>query len=151
MATTTTMTTPAISDALLKLSPDVVALQEVDINSSPGCLDALVEELGPTFNYAFFGHVAGVWPHSRAYMRVWCKPLAYLAVYAHAHAHAHAHARPCPRARPRPRPRAGRYGNALISKYPIVRSRGTHLRGGTELSFPVGMKKLNGEIAKEVL
>lgn len=43
----------------------------------------------------------------------------------------------------------GQYGNALLSKYPIKAIRETHLRGGTEVSFPPGTKKLNGEIAKE--
>lgn len=44
---------------------------------------------------------------------------------------------------------AGRYGNALLSKHPIVAVRETHLRGGTEVAFPAGMQKRNGEIAKE--
>jgi endonuclease/exonuclease/phosphatase family metal-dependent hydrolase len=43
----------------------------------------------------------------------------------------------------------GQYGNALLSKYPIKAIRETHLRGGTEVSFPPGTKKFNGEIAKE--
>jgi len=43
----------------------------------------------------------------------------------------------------------GQYGNALLSKYPIKAIRETHLRGGTEVGFPAGTKKLNGEIAKE--
>lgn len=44
---------------------------------------------------------------------------------------------------------AGRYGNALLSRHSICQTRETHLRGGSELSFPVGMRKRNGEIAKE--
>jgi len=43
----------------------------------------------------------------------------------------------------------GRYGNALLSKHPIVAVRETHLRGGTEVVFPVGTRKRNGELAKE--
>lgn len=43
----------------------------------------------------------------------------------------------------------GKYGNALLSKYPIIAIRETHLRGGTEVGFPAGTKKFNGEIAKE--
>jgi endonuclease/exonuclease/phosphatase (EEP) superfamily protein YafD len=42
----------------------------------------------------------------------------------------------------------GQYGNALLSRFPITATRETHLRGGTELGFPAGTKKLNGEIAK---
>lgn len=44
---------------------------------------------------------------------------------------------------------AGRYGNALLSKHPILAVRETHLRGGTEVAFPAGMRKRNGEIAQE--
>mmetsp|Transcript_80364 Transcript_80364/g.152789 ORF Transcript_80364/g.152789 Transcript_80364/m.152789 type:complete len:342 (-) Transcript_80364:81-1106(-) len=44
---------------------------------------------------------------------------------------------------------AGRYGNAVLSKYPIRAIRETHLRGGTEFIFEAGTKKYNGEIAKE--
>eukprot|EP00928_Gymnodinium_smaydae_P090015 TRINITY_DN73880_c0_g1_i1.p1 TRINITY_DN73880_c0_g1~~TRINITY_DN73880_c0_g1_i1.p1 ORF type:complete len:360 (+),score=83.86 TRINITY_DN73880_c0_g1_i1:50-1081(+) len=43
----------------------------------------------------------------------------------------------------------GRYGNALLSRFPILDVRETHLRGGTEVAFPPGTKKFNGEIAKE--
>jgi endonuclease/exonuclease/phosphatase family metal-dependent hydrolase len=42
----------------------------------------------------------------------------------------------------------GQYGNALLSRFPITATRETHLRGGTEVGFPAGTKKLNGEIAK---
>ena len=41
-----------------------------------------------------------------------------------------------------------RYGNAILSKYPLTRTLSTHLRGGTELEFPPGTLKLNGDISK---
>jgi len=43
----------------------------------------------------------------------------------------------------------GQYGNALLSKYPIRAIRETHLRGGTQMGFPAGTRKMNGDIAKE--
>lgn len=43
----------------------------------------------------------------------------------------------------------GQYGNALLSKYPIKNIRETRLQGGSEVGFPAGTKKLNGDIAKE--
>ena len=43
----------------------------------------------------------------------------------------------------------GTYGNAIGSRYPIVATRDVHLRGGSEVGFPAGTQKLNGEVAKE--
>ena len=42
----------------------------------------------------------------------------------------------------------GRYGNALLTSLPIKSKREVHLRGGTEVSFTPGTKKLNGRIAQ---
>ena len=42
----------------------------------------------------------------------------------------------------------GRYGNALFTSLPIKQKKEIHLRGGTEVQFPAGTKKLNGDIAK---
>jgi len=42
----------------------------------------------------------------------------------------------------------GSYGNALLSRYPIVAIRETHLRGGTEVVFPAGTRRLSGEAAE---
>jgi len=42
----------------------------------------------------------------------------------------------------------GNYGNALISKYPIVSVRETHIKGGTEMALTPGIRKYNGDIAK---
>lgn len=41
-----------------------------------------------------------------------------------------------------------RYGNAVLSRYPMTRKLSTPLRGGTSLSFPPGTLKLNGDISK---
>eukprot|EP00927_Polykrikos_kofoidii_P034106 TRINITY_DN28937_c0_g1_i1.p1 TRINITY_DN28937_c0_g1~~TRINITY_DN28937_c0_g1_i1.p1 ORF type:complete len:388 (+),score=58.52 TRINITY_DN28937_c0_g1_i1:98-1261(+) len=41
----------------------------------------------------------------------------------------------------------GHYGNALLSRYRIAATRETHLRGGTEIGFPAGTVKFNGEVA----
>ena len=41
-----------------------------------------------------------------------------------------------------------RYGNAILSKYPLKRIESTPLPGGTELVFPEGTKKLNGDVSK---
>ena len=43
----------------------------------------------------------------------------------------------------------GSYGNAILSRYPLVRRTATKLDGGSEFQFPAGTKKFNGEIAKE--
>jgi endonuclease/exonuclease/phosphatase family metal-dependent hydrolase len=43
----------------------------------------------------------------------------------------------------------GRYGNVLLSKFPVLSTAQHHLRGGTEWALPAGTKKLNGEIAKD--
>eukprot|EP00039_Didymoeca_costata_P016996 m.310581 g.310581 ORF g.310581 m.310581 type:complete len:305 (-) comp16478_c0_seq5:124-1038(-) len=43
----------------------------------------------------------------------------------------------------------GHYGNALLSEYPILRKREMRLRGGSQVQFPVGTTKLNGEKVKE--
>lgn len=43
----------------------------------------------------------------------------------------------------------GVYGNALLSQHPIVATRETHLRGGSEFLIPAGTQKFNGEVAKE--
>jgi len=42
----------------------------------------------------------------------------------------------------------GVYGNALLSRHPIVATRETHLRGGSEFLIPEGTQKFNGEVAK---
>ena len=42
----------------------------------------------------------------------------------------------------------GKYGNALVSKLPILDHRTTHLNGGSERILPVGTKKLNGDVVK---
>ena len=41
-----------------------------------------------------------------------------------------------------------RYGNALISQHPVLTSQRITLRGGSEVTFPAGTRKLNGEIAR---
>ena len=43
----------------------------------------------------------------------------------------------------------GRYGNVLLSKFPVLSTAQHHLRGGTEWALPAGTKKFNGEIAKD--
>lgn len=43
----------------------------------------------------------------------------------------------------------GRYGNALLSRLPVLAVRETHLRGGSEVVFPAGTRRLNGEVAAE--
>jgi len=43
----------------------------------------------------------------------------------------------------------GRYGNVLLSKFPVLATAQHHLRGGTEWALPAGTKKFNGEIAKD--
>lgn len=44
---------------------------------------------------------------------------------------------------------AGRYGNALLSKLPVVATRTNHLRGGTEWKIAAGTPMHTGEVAKE--
>ena len=43
----------------------------------------------------------------------------------------------------------GRYGNAVLSRYPIVASSREHLRGGTEARLAAGTRKHNGDVARE--
>merc|ERR1712023_9689 len=42
----------------------------------------------------------------------------------------------------------GRYGNAILSSFPIQSTIYHHLRGGSEVSFTPGTLKLNGQIAQ---
>ncbi len=42
----------------------------------------------------------------------------------------------------------GRYGNAVLSRYPLRRLASVHLEGGTEFEFPAGTRKLNGDVSK---
>ena len=42
----------------------------------------------------------------------------------------------------------GRYGNAILSRYPLRRLASVHLEGGTEFEFPAGTRKLNGDISE---
>lgn len=44
---------------------------------------------------------------------------------------------------------AGRYGNAVLSRFPIVGRCDVDLKGGTEVKIPAGRRKPNGEIAQE--
>jgi len=43
----------------------------------------------------------------------------------------------------------GRYGNAIISSWPVLSKQHIHLDGGTEVAFAAGTLKLNGEVAQE--
>ena len=43
----------------------------------------------------------------------------------------------------------GRYGNAIISSWPILSRQHIHLDGGTEVAFAAGTIKLNGETAQQ--
>eukprot|EP01062_Namystynia_karyoxenos_P038246 TRINITY_DN27767_c0_g1_i1.p1 TRINITY_DN27767_c0_g1~~TRINITY_DN27767_c0_g1_i1.p1 ORF type:complete len:305 (+),score=69.86 TRINITY_DN27767_c0_g1_i1:149-1063(+) len=54
-------TLDAVAAALVRLRPDVVGLNEVDIRKRPGVLEQLASRLGPPdFHVAFYGHVRGV-------------------------------------------------------------------------------------------
>ena len=43
---------------------------------------------------------------------------------------------------------AARYGNAILSRFPIVHRDTTHLEGGSWIEFPAGTKRLDGTTAK---
>jgi len=93
-------TVDAIGDALAKLSPTIVALNEVDITHSRGALESIARRLG-NFSVAFFGHLQGS------------------------------------------------YGNALLSRHPIVATREAHLRGGTVFTIPAGSPRFMGGVAEK--
>ena len=42
----------------------------------------------------------------------------------------------------------GRYGNALLSAFPVVSVAQHHLRGGTEIKLPVNTPKFDGTLAR---
>ena len=85
-----------IVSSLKLLSPDVLALNEMDVTTSPTALNDLSQHLKLP-HVEFYGHVRQ------------------------------------------------RYGNAILSKFPLKRVVATQLNGGTSVSFPPGTVK-EGEL-----